>query len=61
MWPVRRRTRCLRCYLVLANYIRVHLTWPRTVRLTAGSAMLAVGAVWTVLSFYVQAVPGILH
>lgn len=48
-------------YLVLAHYIRVHLTWTRTERLTAGSAMLAVGAVWTVLSFYVQAVPGILH
>ncbi len=48
-------------YLVLAHYIRVHLDWSRSKRLYAGAALTAVGAVWTILSFYLQAVPGDLH
>lgn len=45
-------------YLVLAHYIRKHLTWNRTTRLWAGSAMLVTGALATIYSFYVQAIPG---
>ena len=45
-------------YLVLAHYIRVHLTWSRTTRLWAGAAMLIAGAAATIYSFYVQAIPG---
>lgn len=48
-------------YLVLAHYIRVHLDWSQSKRLYAGAALTAVGAVWTILSFYLQAVPGELH
>lgn len=45
-------------YLVLAHYIRVHLTWSRATRLWAGAVMLVVGAIATIYSFYVQAIPG---
>lgn len=45
-------------YLVLAHYIRVHLTWDRSKRLVIGIASMAVGAVLTIYSFYVQAIPG---
>ncbi len=45
-------------YLVLAHYIRTHLAWSRRTRLAAGGAMLLAGAAATILSFYVQAVPG---
>lgn len=48
-------------YLVLAHYIRVHLDWSTGKRLAVGSALTAAGATWTILSFYVQAVPGVLH
>ncbi len=48
-------------YLVLAHYIRVHLTWERPRRLVVGAILMVAGAVWTILSFYVQAVPGELH
>lgn len=48
-------------YLVMAHYIRVHLTWTRSKRLAIGSALMIVGAVWTILSFYIQAVPGVIH
>ena len=48
-------------YLVLAHYIRVHLDWSTGKRLAVGSALTAAGAAWTILSFYVQAVPGVLH
>lgn len=48
-------------YLVLAHYIRVHLDWTRARRFAVGSVAMAVGAVWTILSFYLQAVPGQLH
>lgn len=45
-------------YLVLAHYIRAHLTWGRAKRLTVGTGLMIVGAVTTIYSFYVQAVPG---
>lgn len=48
-------------YLVLAHYIRVHLDWNITRRLWVGTALTLVGATITILSFYVQAVPGVLH
>ena len=45
-------------YLVLAHYIRVHLKWDRAKRIAWGIPLLIVGAVTTIWSFYVQAVPG---
>lgn len=48
-------------YLVLAHYIRVHLDWSRKKRLAVGATSMVIGAVWTILSFYIQAVPGELH
>lgn len=47
-------------YLVLAHYIRVHLDWSRRKKLVIGVAMAVVGAVATILSFYVQATPGVV-
>ena len=44
-------------YLVMAHYIRVHLTWNRSKRLTIGTILMVVGAVWTIYSFYVQPFP----
>lgn len=48
-------------YLVIAHYIRVHLDWSKAKRLAIGSLSMTIGAVWTILSFYLQAVPGELH
>lgn len=48
-------------YLVLAHYIRVHLDWTRAKRLAVGSTAMIIGAVWTILSFYLQATPGEIH
>lgn len=45
-------------YLVLAHYIRVHLTWDRSKRLVIGAILMVVGAIWTIYSFYIQAIPG---
>ena len=45
-------------YLVLAHYIHVHLTWNRSKRLVIGIASMVVGALLTIYSFYVQAIPG---
>ena len=45
-------------YLVLAHYIRVHLTWSRSKRLWGGGLLMVIGALWTIYSFYCQAVPG---
>ena len=45
-------------YLVLAHYIRVHLDWSRARRVAVGVPCLVVGAAATILSFYVQGVPG---
>lgn len=44
-------------YVVTAHYIRVHLRWGRSLRIGVGSAMVVAGAVATILSFYVQAIP----
>lgn len=46
-------------YLVLAHYIRTHLTWSRPKRFWTGLVLMVIGAVWTIYSFYVQAIPGI--
>ncbi len=48
-------------YLVLAHYIRVHLPWNRIRRIVIGSLLMLVGGVWTILSFYLQATPGVIH
>lgn len=48
-------------YLVLAHYIRVHLTWNRSKRRAWGTVMMLAGAVLTIYSFWVQAVPGVTH
>ena len=48
-------------YLVLAHYIRFHLTWNRSKRFTVGLICMIVGAILTIYSFYIQAVPGVLH
>ena len=45
-------------YLVLAHYIRVHLTWERSKRLAIGSLLMVAGAALTIYSFYIQAIPG---
>ncbi|MDR1722481.1 MAG: acyltransferase [Tannerella sp.] len=45
-------------YLVLAHYIRVHLTWNSAKRLTVGIISMLVGAGLTIYSFYIQAIPG---
>lgn len=45
-------------YLVLAHYIRVHLTWGRSKRLTIGTILMVIGAAATICSFYIQAKPG---
>ena len=45
-------------YIVLAHYIKVHLYWSDAKRRTVGVALLLLGAIWTILSFYVQIVPG---
>lgn len=47
-------------YLVLAHYIRTRLNWSRSAKLTVGTMALIVGAVATILSFYLQATPGTL-
>lgn len=48
-------------YLVLAHYIRVHLDWGRSRRLAVGIPLMVAGAALTIGSFYVQAVPGVIH
>lgn len=48
-------------YLVMAHYIRVHLAWDRSKRLSIGTILMVVGAALTIYSFYTQAVPGVLH
>ncbi len=50
-----------RGYLVLAHYIRVHLSWNRGKRMKIGAISMAAGAILTILSFYIQAIPGKLH
>lgn len=48
-------------YLVLAHYIRVHINWTRSTKLTVGSLLMLTGAFITIYSFYVQAIPGEIH
>ncbi len=48
-------------YLVLAHYIRVHLSWDSGKRMKIGAISMAAGAILTILSFYIQAIPGKLH
>lgn len=48
-------------YLVLAHYIRVHVDWSVRRRMMVGGLLFAVGGVWTILSFYLQAEPQVLH
>lgn len=45
-------------YLVLAHYIRVHLTWSRRKRLTVGACCFVAGSLFTAWSFWSQGVPG---
>lgn len=44
-------------YLVTAHYIRVHLAWDNRKRVAVGLPMMLVGAIATILSFYLQATP----
>lgn len=48
-------------YVVLAHYIRVHLDWSTRRRVAVGLVSMIAGAVLTIGSFYVQAVPGQVH
>ena len=45
-------------YVVLAHYIRVHLSWDTRKRLIIGFTSMIVGAFITIYSFYIQAIPG---
>ena len=45
-------------YLVLAHYIKNHIHWDDSKRLRVGLACLLTGLAATILSFYVQIVPG---
>ena len=45
-------------YLVLAHFIRVHLTWTQRKRLSVGGACFVAGGLFTACSFWWKAVPG---
>ena len=45
-------------YLIMAHYIKTHIHWDDAKRRAVGLACLLVGAVATILSFYLQIVPG---
>lgn len=45
-------------YLVMAHYIRFHMTWSDSKRLTVGAACALVGAAFTMWSFWWKGVPG---
>ena len=45
-------------YLVMAHYIRCHLTWNRTTKLRVGTICLLVGGFFTGWSFWLAGVPG---
>lgn len=47
-------------YLVLAHYIRVHLKWSNSRRLTVGSIAFVAGAAFTAWSFWWKGEPGVL-
>jgi surface polysaccharide O-acyltransferase-like enzyme len=44
-------------YFLLAHYIREHIHWSRGKRMGIGIVCTIIGAVATILSFYIQAVP----
>lgn len=46
-------------YLVMAHYIREHLTWNRSRRMTVGALAFIVGGTFTAWSFWHTGVPGI--
>ena len=46
-------------YLVMAHYIREHLTWNRSRRMTIGALAFIVGSTFTAWSFWHTGVPGI--
>ena len=46
-------------YLVLAHYIRFHIKWSNARRMAVGIPALAVGAAFTILSFYNQVELGV--
>lgn len=48
-------------YLVAAHYVRVHLDWGICKRIVIGGVMFVVGAAWTIMSFYIQALPERFH
>ena len=45
-------------YFLLAHYIREHIDWSRKKRVLIGIVCTIVGALLTILSFYLQAAPG---
>ena len=45
----------------MAHYLKTHLDWSRSKRISIGALLVAVGAFITIYSFYVQAVPGVSH
>jgi len=45
-------------YLVMAHYIRYHLTWSRATKLCVGTLCFLVGSAFTGWSFWVAGVPG---
>ena len=47
-------------YLVIAHYIRFHLTWNRRKRLMMGSICFLAGAIFTAWSFWFRGEPGLL-
>lgn len=44
-------------YLVLAHYIRVHISWSASRRKTVGIACIILGAIPTILGFYIMVPP----
>ena len=46
-------------YLVMAHYIREHLSWDRSKRMIIGSIAFIIGAIFTAWSFWHTGVPGI--
>lgn len=48
-------------YVVMGHYVRTKLQWSTARRMGIGASLLAVGAAATILSFYVQATPGVIH
>jgi len=45
-------------YLVMAHYIKSRMTWSKCKKIITGSTMVVLGAIATILSFYIQAIPG---